>query len=191
MYVWHDRAGQRVVTSGVQLRDLLPMLSRRGGVYLLRHGLDRREHDEHEGLTVVTAERLPALASEDVYGWGDALWIDYPPGPAPTLPPESLAEVLYFGHTGTPLRGVGIPALGNHFLACGHDDGWRLVLYYADWAPVEELLAALIAPPVWDTIAGELRTGQSAFWIEQGTAAREQATMDIDAIMNARPRPRR
>lgn len=42
---------------------------------------------------------------------------------------QELAELLTFGSTRVPFGEVGIPGLGNRFLAFSHDDGWYLRLF--------------------------------------------------------------
>jgi hypothetical protein len=183
VYLWHDRTTRRLVASGLALEDLVPTLEKRGGLFLLDH---KWGGAERHGLDFAAADELATVAKEDLYSWGDFAWADYPPPQPPTLPPESIAELLYFGHTGTPLREVAIPGLDNQFLAYGHDDGWYLALRYTAWRYVEELLAALLPEQVRAAMGTELYEGTRGFWIEGGVVEREEATDDIDGIMNRR-----
>jgi hypothetical protein len=184
LYIWNDPIARRVTASGLELRDLHPALNGRG-MYLLRHAWDGG--DLHQGLTFAT---LPELAGEDLYAWGDLAWADFPSREPPTLTPEPLAELLYFGHAFTPLRDVRIPGLGNRFLGVGHDDGWLMALCYSDWRDVEDLLRSLIDPRAADEIMDDLRDGTCAYWLEAGTIEREEMTVDLDRVLNRRhPRP--
>jgi len=132
---------------------------------LLRHQWDG---DCHAGITFVAAADLPALAGADLYEWGDFVWADYASPEPPTLLPEAMAELLYFGHAAAPLRDIAIHGLGNRFLGAGHDDGWRLILHYTDRRHVEELLDSLLPSSVLAVIGAELRDGTCGSWIERG-----------------------
>jgi hypothetical protein len=189
LYVWNDPAKRRIVTSGLEFKDLLPVLTGRG-VYLLRH--QREDSDSSQGFDFVPATELGALAAEDVYSWGGFVWVDYPEplglphDPRPKgLPRESIAELLYFGHAHEPLRDITIPGLGNRFLASSHDDGWRLVLWYSDWRHNEDLLRAVLAQPS-EKIMADLRAGSCGSWLEDGKVETEEMTLDIDALLNRR-----
>ena len=190
LYVWNEPAKHRLITSGLEFRDLLPVLSGRG-IYLLRH--QRVDSDSSQGFDFASAAELSALAADDVYSWGDFVWVDYPDpevlphDPRPKdLPPESVAELLYFGHACEPLRDIRIPGLGNRFLGSSHDDGWRLVLWYSEWRHIEELLKAIVAQPSFERIAAGVRDGSCGFWLEDGKIETEEMTLDIDGLLNRR-----
>ena len=183
LYLWNDPDARRLVTSGLQFRDLVPTLSTGGGVYLLRH---QWPGDEVDGLTFAPTADLPALLAENLYSWGDLAWADYAAPSPPTLAPEAIAELLYFGHAATPLRDVAIPGLDNCCLGFGHDDGWSLTLRYTAWRHVEDLLASLVAAPTWTTIAADLLGGTGAFWIANDTVEPEERSTNLDAILNRR-----
>lgn len=187
LYCWNQPAERRFIASGLEFKDLLPVLASSGGLYLLRHQWDE---DNHQGFDFVSVTDLSRLASEDLDSWGDFAWVDYPQSPRriepPDLPPESIAELLYFGHALEPLRDIAISGLGNRFLGSGHDDGWRLILRYTQWRHIEELLSAVLPPAVLDEIMPELRDGTRGFWLEHGRIENEEMTLDIDAVMNRR-----
>jgi hypothetical protein len=192
LYVWNEPAKHRFIASGLEFKDLIPVLASGGGIYLLRHG--DWEGDSHQGFDVVGAADLEALAAKDLNSWGDFVWADYPKSDPleprqwwpRDLSPESMAELLYFGHACEPLRNITIPGLGNRFLAFSHDDGWRLVLWYSEWQYIEELLKAVLAQPSFEKIAPDLREGRSGFWLEGGAIETEDMTLDIDGLLNRR-----
>lgn len=182
LYLWNDPAARRLIASGLELHDLVPVLAGRG-LYLLRH---QWHGGEHQGLTFTMPAEVPVLASQDLYSWGDLMWADFPPPEPPTLPPESLAELLYFAHTAEPLRGVEILGLGNRFLAHSHDDGWSLHLHYSEWRHAVELLELVLPPAGRDAIVRDLGDGTCAYWIEADASEREEMTLDIDRLLNRR-----
>lgn len=97
-----------------------------------------------------------------------------------------MAELLYFGHTAEPLRDVAIPGLGNRYLAAAHDDGWFLMLYYADWTVVTDLLSSLPFPGHLQGQPVLFEGREHAVWIDTNGLSPEEETSDIDRILRRR-----
>lgn len=139
LYLWNDPKNRRVVASGIQFADVVQGLAERlGGVVLLKHEYEDGIHDPATRLDYVGNEGVVGVCDQDTCSWGDLRWADFTGTPSaknpfPSLAKEGLAELLYFAHTAEPLRDVSIPGLGNRYLAAAHDNGWFLMLYYADW----------------------------------------------------------
>jgi len=189
LYLWHDVAAKRLIASGIHVADVTALLAGRG-VFVFRderEGGDDWDGAEAQGLPFATEAELPALAA-CARDWGDLKWVDFASPEPPTLEPEALAELLYYRHTGAPLRAVGIPGLGNRFLGHGHDDGWFLGVRYVDWADVERWLRPLVRPlvPASEAVLEALGAGTSAFWIRGGTVEIEEPTTDLDRLLNRR-----
>jgi hypothetical protein len=184
LYIWHDPNRQFVVTSGPQFKDLAPYSSAAGGLLLLAHSYAEATHDQRSGFDYVPVSQIERARQDDVYSWGDICWVDYAGPSFPTLTKSEVAELLYFKHTGEPFQNIGFQSLRNRFLAVGHDDGWFLKLYYESWSDMAALLGQLKFFRSLDSRATLLRSGAGAFWIDRAGIAEEEATFDIDSLLN-------
>ena len=191
LYIWNDPKEQFIVVSGLEFQSFAAYFSKNGALLLLNHKSDSTSCDDKSGFEFVPHTNISELASEDIYSWGNFAWLDYQsphprPFPPPAIPPEEIAELLYFAHTGKPLRNIQIPSLGNKFLAYAHDDGWFLRLYYTAWSDLEEMLKANTAHQLDTKTLNRLRAGDCAFWIQSGVAEEEDQSFDVDSIMSHR-----
>ena len=185
LYIWNDRVQKLLVASGIEFRDLLPLFTM-GGVVLLKHAFHDAECDDSaSGLDFLPAARLSKLASEDFYSWGDFRFADFTGDAFPMLSPDEIAELLYFGHIGQPLRRNRIGTLGNCFLVAIHDDGWCIQVRYSDWSDVDRLLQN-VGPGLSPELVARIEEGGRALWIRGGRVAEEERTLDIDSVLNRR-----
>jgi hypothetical protein len=157
-----------------------------GGLILLDHEFDDADRDCHSGLDFLPASRLPELISEDIYSWGDFSFADYGGNAFPRIPPDEVAELLYFRHAARPLRRARVASIANRFLCYVHDDGWRLRVHYTDWEDVERCLA-VAAPVLSPALLERVRKDEtSALWVSEGRAETEERTDDLDLILSRR-----
>jgi hypothetical protein len=190
LYLWHDPKKRCVVTSGIELKDIAARIGPESGLLLLTHKYEDALYDS-SGFEFVPPSHLAQLQEADVDSWGDVRWVDYahPCYTHPDIPritKKELAELLYFNHTGKPYKGVAMPSLKNRFLAAGHDDGWRLQIYYHQWSDIVWLLGSFPWFAAPDIRARTLNGKAGAFWINASGIEVEEATFDIDSIMNRR-----
>jgi len=186
LYFWHDSEHRYIVASGIELKDLAVCAGDDGGLLLLAHGYTEASFDFSSRFDYVQKDKLFLLKEVDAYTWGDICWIDYAGDSFPSLTPQDIAELLYFRHTGIPLGRISIPNLRNKFLFSGHDDGWFLKIFYESWVDVARLLVHL---PLLQNIAVQDRVldGRTgSFWIDLTGITEEDATSDIDSILNKR-----
>lgn len=186
LYLWHDPEKRCVVASGLQFADVVQKLAGTdSGVVMLTHQHEDSRRDQSTGLDYVSSAEFSEVCRQDIYGWGDFCWADFAGKSFPHLAKESVAELLYFNHAKEPLRDVSIPGLGNQYLAAAHDDGWRLIFYYAHWDVITALLASL---PLPTHIQGQpvLENRAHAVWIDKSGIFPEEPTWDIDKVMSRR-----
>ena len=126
---------------------------------------------------------------------GDLAWADFAgqrPGP---LTKRNVAALLYAAHRAEPLGATRFRALGNRFLAIGHDDGWYLRLHFTSWSAISALVRPLVtriaSPRVATQSMARLVESRTALWLEQGKATSVPRTHDVDRLMNARPPPKK
>lgn len=184
LYLWNDPGRRALVASGLEFADLIPTLAANGGVVMIRHRSEQF-HSEPGGFAFVGPDDLAALAAEHIYSWGDFVWVDVGTPEPPEISDDAAAKLLFFAHTGRPLRAVDVPGLHNRFLAHTADDGWYLRLHYTDWGDIASLLASF-APDLNATQLSELERGVRAFWISDGQVSQEEMTHDVDSVMNRR-----
>jgi hypothetical protein len=191
-YIWHDPKRRLVIASGITFRDFAATLRSNQGVVLLRHESEKSIRDMHSGLEYVPYMYIADVMAEDIYSWGDCAWADYEiqqpsaPDAFPVLAPEELAELFYFAHTAKPLQRVALPTLQNRFLCHGHDDGWRLHVYYSVWSDVADVLSSIVPKELGTINLNELLKARCAYWLQGGIVQKEMMTEDIDSILNAR-----
>lgn len=186
LYIWHEPQQQFVVASGIEFRDFVPTLRDNGGVLIIEGRSEVADNDTNSGFDFVAPSRLPQLAKENIYSWGNFAWADYAASVVPSIGDDGIAEILFFGHRGRPLNTPEIPKLQNRFLVYAHDDGWYLKLYYTNWNDVGNFLSTLIQPTVGVLDIALLKDGGNAYWLKNGTVYAEDKTHDVDSILNRR-----
>ena len=187
LYLWHDPTRHLLIASGIELKDLAPPASASGGFLLLTHDYADAIYDPTSKFEYVAASDIQSLINEDVYSWGDICWADYAGDSFPALTKRDVAELLYFEHTGELLDGrIALPGLGNRFLARGHDDGWFLSLYYDSWPTMIDLLDQLELLGSAEGRNKFLSGRSGAFWLDASGLVEEEATLDIDSLLNRR-----
>lgn len=184
LYIWHDAHEQFIVASGIEFKDFVPTLRGVGGVLLIDGKSDTANYDVRSGFPIVMQSGLPLLAREDIYSWGNYVWVDFSEASCPNIADSEIAELLFFGHRGRPLRAHDFPSLRNRFMASIHDDGWYLKLYYSRWEDMQEFLEGSIPLELGSLDIHELRQGVSAYWLKNGVVQSEDRTHDVDSVLN-------
>jgi len=88
---------------------------------------------------------LPSLLQDDIYGYGDFIWVDFENEKSlDSLSPTNVAELLYMAHMGEPLQSPFLSAINNRFVYYAHDDGWSTRLYCRNPRDFYETLSHLI-----------------------------------------------
>ena len=96
VYLWHDSSRRRVVTSGLEFRDLTPDLKQVGGLVLLSRQFRDARFDRKSRLEFIETDALPALAADDIYSYGDFCWADFERGVAlAELSDDAIAELTF------------------------------------------------------------------------------------------------
>lgn len=183
LYVWNDVETGSIVASGLSFSDLISSLDNVAGVILLRHHSEVATCDLNSSLMYVDGEKMESLLSEDIYSWGDFYWIDYSLGDLSSMNKSSISEIEYFSKNATPMNAAGISGLNNKYMAAAHDDGWFVRLYYSSWDAVVKLFASR-SPELTNDQVESLRTGEGAFWIQNGSVVNEEKTFNVDAVIN-------
>lgn len=186
LYIWNDPEEHFIVASGIEFSDLVGQVGSEGGLVLLEHRVDWDfdyvKQDWEMNFSTVPLSGIGELAKEHINLWGNFSWADYAGESIAELSDQEIAELLFFAHMKRPLDRIALPALGNKFLCCIHDDGWHMKLYYSTWDDVAVLLGAL-HPELNLT---ELHTGKSAYWVSGSSIDIEEKTFDIDSILERR-----
>src|SRR5687768_4396101 len=79
LYIWHSPEERRLVLSGAEFPDFQPDLTGGGGVVLLRHQFEQAGYDRSSRLFYAPPDQIPALAADNIYGYGDFVWADIGP----------------------------------------------------------------------------------------------------------------
>lgn len=186
LYIWNDQKHQAIVVSGLEFKDLLPVLNLQDGIILIEHKSDIEEYDNVSGFNYCESNSLHKLVDEDIYSWGDFVWADYKTQKNSPMSEAEVSELLYFAHKKKPLHKTNLPSINNKFLCHIHDDGWFMKLYYANWKNVEELLSKSIPANLGSLNIQELKKGNCGFWLSLGNVCEEEKTYDIDSILTRR-----
>lgn len=186
LYIWHDPKNQLIVASGIEFKDFMPIFCGHGGLVLIEHKSEVAGHDSESGFDFVTNAGFSQLMNEDIYSWGNFVWIDYKVSIFPKLSDVEVSEILYFAHEGKPLNSVTIQGLENQFMAYIHDDGWYLKIYYSNWVEFEILINTMIPSSIGKLNTSELKKGHHGYWLQDGQIIIEEKTHAIDQILNRR-----
>ena len=187
LYIWHDPESRFIVASGIELKDVAPRMGARGGLLFLTHKFEAINRSPSTRFDYLPATEMKLLLEKDVYSyysWGDICWVDYSNPSISSLTMQVVAELEYFKREGKPFQDVALHGLENRFLACAHDDGWFLQIFYNSWEDMLELLDDL--KPFKKSGVGNKISSGGAYWIEGEQILEEEPTLDIDAVLNRR-----
>jgi uncharacterized LabA/DUF88 family protein len=117
------------------------VLDRPENLILLKHDFHNENWNQHSGFGYVTKEEINELIEDNIYRYGDFVWVDFSKEEdLNTLSSNDIAELLFFSHLARPL--TRIPKI--RFAYHAHDDGWFNKLYVTDLQDYEILLANVI-----------------------------------------------
>lgn len=193
LYLWHEPDASRLVASGIEFGDVAGFFAGNdAGLVLLEHEFDGATVGPG-GFDFVDAGQLEELAQDNIYAYGDFIWLDFnrlesadsssEPGD------EEIAQLAFFAHMRRPLASVVVPFFRNRFLAYSHDDGWRLSLYYANRTDLVGLLEPAITqshPGTASQVLDFLRAGCGAIWATADEIERERGTTNINEVLHRR-----
>jgi hypothetical protein len=188
LYAWRNPAEGLLVLSGVTFAEFVQDLQNQSGLLLIRHQSSSTRFDPKSRFEVVLAEDFSDLTNEDIYSWGDFVFVDFRTSFPLSIRKEAVAQLLYFGQMGRPYSKVRFLDLDNTFMYWGHDDGWYLALYGAEPALLDGLVSrkmqklGLKGQSLKEAM-GIIEEGKQAIWVADGTVEVCQQSRDIDAII--------
>lgn len=187
LYLWINAQDQELIASGIEFRDIAQFLNLSPGVIALKHQAEEAVFDNQNGFDVILNEDLKGLVKENIYDWGDFVWVDYNSNQfVPKLTDAVICELLYFGHMKKPLKNIHIPEMNNQFMYYGHDDGWFLRLYYTKLQHIHDILRRLLTDiGQANEVAHILETLDSkAYWVTSRSVREVERDWDIDKVQS-------
>ena len=147
VYVHINEKERFVLTYGIEFREFYKVLfDTLSSLLLLKHQYDDVEFNSHTQFEYVLQSNLAKLSSDDVYGYGDFVWIDFDETDTlDVLDGLAIAELLYLGHKKEPLRNPFFQTLNNQYVYLAHDDGWFNKTYYRNMDSFYRLFSEVMA----------------------------------------------
>lgn len=186
IFIYHQPEKNLIVLSGVELKDLMRYFVVGGGFLWLDHKLDHFYNDPRSGFDYTNVCQSWECCLEAIASWGDFSLVDFRGSNLPILAKKDISELLYFKHSGEPFDKIAFRSLANKFLITGHDDGWKLKIYYHHWADILSLLEDIMLLDNESVREVALTSEGGAFWIDASGLIVEALTDDIDLILNRR-----
>lgn len=152
IYIHLNEKERFVLSYGIEFREFYKVLAETlSSILLLKHQYEDGEFHIHTQFEYVPNNKLAQLAMEDVYGYGDFVWVDFDePEILDILEGQTIAELLYLGHKLEPLRKPFFQQLNNQYAYLAHDDGWFNKIYYKNMDSFYRLFEDVIANKVTD-----------------------------------------
>lgn len=98
--------------------------------------------NQHLFMTTLNRDAINEMSKQDVYEYGDFLWMDYRDEESLNRCTEQeKAEILYLSKYWVPLKSPFFNSIGNRYVYLAHDDGWLCKLYCRDKTAFIEFLA--------------------------------------------------
>ena len=184
LYIWHNPEEQYIFASGIEFSDISNNLDEISGVILIKHESCTALTDTNSNFDYMPSRYIDELNSEDIYSWGDVVWLNYNGIEALEITEQEIAELLYFSHRLKPLNKVSLGSLNNDFLVTQHDDGWRLKLYYQEWSYISKLLSNIVPSSMGQLNLSKLKEGTNGVWLSEGETVLVEKTIDINRIID-------
>lgn len=145
IYIWSQSEKQRFQLHGIEFHEWISCMGDPLNLLLLESQFSDAHYHSGSNLEYILKTELSSLFQDDIYGYGDFVWVDFENEVSlDSLSPMNIAELLYMRHTGEPLHTPFLPAINNRFVYYAHDDGWSTRLYCNNPHDFDEILRRLI-----------------------------------------------
>ncbi len=130
-YVSIDIQKSEVFSCGGKFSEFINFISIKPENILLMKGNFYEGHWNNKiGLDYADKNNINDLISDDVYNYGDFVWVDYEDKDAiDNILPIELAELLYISHMKMPLNTPFFKTLNNNYIYLAHDDNYWTKIY--------------------------------------------------------------
>lgn len=130
-YTVCDFEENKVFSCGATFFDFMKHIKiKPNNILLLKASFGDGKYDRKIGLDYVDSENMEDLIKDDVYSYGDFIWLDYnDPSIIDNMSGVELSELLYIGHTFSPLNKALINWINNKYLYLAHDDDYWTKIY--------------------------------------------------------------
>ena len=152
VYIHLNEKERFVLSYGIEFREFYRILADTlSSILLLKHQYEDGEFHIHTQFEYVPNNKLAHLSREDVYGYGDFVWVDFDETETlDILEGQTIAELLYLGHKLEALRKPFFQQLNNQYAYLAHDDGWFNKIYYKNMDSFYRLFSEVLAHKVTD-----------------------------------------
>lgn len=132
--------------SGVNFQEFLKVVPRHpNNILLLDNEYWWGEYNENSDLYYLKNSQIEKFIEDHEYQIGDLCWVDFDEiNSLDLLEPQEIAELLYLGHIQRPLNSLFFNKIKNSYVYCGHDDGWRTLLYCRYTSDISEFIVNTI-----------------------------------------------
>lgn len=123
-YLVCDFEENKVFSCGASFSDFMSFIKvKANNILLLKASFGDGKYDRNIGLDYVDSENMEDLINDDVYSYGDFVWVDYDDeNIIKNMSALELAELLYVGHTFKTLNEPLMKWINNKYLYLAHDD---------------------------------------------------------------------
>lgn len=184
LYIWNDPDKNRLILSGVEYIDMIPLLSNRNILLLRSNGLDSYDCDVSRFEYLDEEQKIESF-KEDV-NFGDYYWLDFERHSPSSLNKNEISQLLYANHMRSDFfSDCFFKSLKNDYVYQGHDDGFYLALYYRN-----KNIAKKAASHFLELSNNKILTIETvlnsnlSYWITNEDILELEKTHDIDHIMN-------
>lgn len=131
---------------GINFQEFVKVVPKRlNNILLLTDEYWRGEYNNHSSLYYLKNSQIEKFIEDCEYEVGDFCWVDFDAeNSLDLLEPQEIAELLYLGHKQEPLNVLFFDKLKNSYAYCGHDDGWRTLLYCHNISDISEFIVNII-----------------------------------------------
>ena len=130
-YISIDIEKNKVFSCGGKFSDFISFISIKPENILLMKGNFYEGHWNNKiGLDYADKDNINDLILDDVYSYGDFVWVDYEDKDLiDNISPMELAELLYISHMKIPLNTPFLKSLNNNYIYLAHDDNYWTKIY--------------------------------------------------------------
>ncbi|WP_353097470.1 hypothetical protein [Tissierella praeacuta] len=130
-YTICDFEKNEVFSCGATFLDFMEFIKiRPNNILLLKASFGDGKYNRNIGFDYVDSENMEELINDDVYSYGDFIWVDYDDvNIINNMSSLELAELLYIGYTFKPLDEPFMNWLNNKYIYLAHDDDYWTKIY--------------------------------------------------------------